>query len=364
MACSEIIPVRFARETQYKIRIDHGGLLRVKDILHDANPHYSNSHYYLLTDKTVDKHHSPSLQHSFNERLPVICLSPGERLKTLSSAIKVYDALLKMHFKRRDVLIGMGGGAVCDLTGFIASTFMRGVQYYLLPTSLVAQIDAAIGGKVGVNLSQAKNIIGSFYHPSGILVDSKVLATLPKKEIRNGLSEMIKTAIIASESLFAFVEKNWPLLFRKQIFEFDEAIRETIKIKLALLADDPFESNLKRQLNFGHAIAHSLETIFKYKKISHGEAVSIGMAIATKVALHKGTCSAPTAVRILAVLQNIGLPTNWPIDIDPNRLTTEMQKIMSIRNGHLYFVVPQAIGQTVIDETITIQDILSVIQLG
>ncbi len=357
MAITEIIPVSLQRECRYQINIERAGLSRGYAILRDTIRQDPQSRCFLLTDATVHRLYSQKLLNSFHEKLPVLSLPPGERIKTLPNALAVYKKLLKLHFNRRDILIGMGGGTVCDLTGFVAATFMRGIPYYLIPSSLVAQIDAAIGGKVGVNLAQAKNIIGSFYHPAGILIDPSLLTTLPTKEIRNGLSEMIKTAIIASENLFAFIEKNWQALLKKQK-AFDEAISETIKIKLRLLAKDPFENNLKRHLNFGHTIAHSLETITHYKKISHGEAVSMGMALATRIARTKGHCNNETAERILALLENIGLPTRWPEKITPEHLQNEIKKVTTIRNGHLYFVLPQSIGTTLIDESITVQDLL------
>ncbi len=361
MAEEVIIPVHFTRAYPSKIVIEKGGLQRAGEILQELLPYRQKSEFCMVTDKTIRRLYATAVHQSFGRRLSEICFQPGERAKTLANAITSYRVLLETNHKRRDILLGLGGGAICDLSGFVASTYMRGVPYCLLPTSLVAQVDAAIGGKVAVNLRQAKNILGAFYHPLGVLVDPATLSTLPLKEIRNGLSEMIKTAVIGSAELFAFIERSWPLLLDKQIDVFHQALVETIKLKLSILTKDPFESNLKRELNFGHTLAHALETACHFRQISHGEAVSVGMATATRLAQQRGFCTTQTADRILNLLQMIGLPIDWPDGIDVGRLQEALETIASIRNGHLYFVMPQIIGRTIIDESIDIQDVVQAV---
>lgn len=358
MVAPEILQIHLTRAYPSKIFIQEGGVQRAGEIIQELVPIRQESQFCIVTDHTLSRLYAPAIHTSFNRVIPEIRFHPGERAKTLTHAIKAYQALLAMNHKRRDILIGLGGGSICDLCGFVASTYMRGVQYCLLPTSIVAQIDAAIGGKVAVNLRQAKNILGSFHHPINVLIDPSTISTLPQKEIRNGLAEMIKTAVIGSADLFAFIERFWPSLLNKNIEIFHQALVETIKIKLAVLNKDPFEDNLKRELNFGHTLAHALETIRDYQKITHGEAVSIGMAVATRMANQKGICSDQTSNRILNLLKIIGLPIEWPKGIDDRQLKKALETIASIRNGHLYFVLPKTIGHAIIDESITIPNVL------
>lgn len=239
--------------------------------------------------------------------------------------------------------MALGGGVLCDLVGFAASTYLRGVPYVNVPTTLMAQTDGAVGGKVGVDHPGGKNLIGAFFHPVRVVVDPLVLRTLPRREVASGLAEIVKVAVLTSPAMFAALEA----LDVERPPAVDTAllplIRGSIAAKLALLAPDPFERSLRRLLNFGHAVGHALEAATDFAVYRHGEAVAVGMATATELAAQRGLCGARTRSRILGLLRRLDLPTVLP---EPLRdLTWErLQAVYLVRNASLREVVPRTIG--------------------
>ena len=275
----------------------------------------------------------------------------GEPSKSVAVAARLWDDLRRLGVRRRTLLVALGGGVICDLVGFVASTYLRGVPYVNVATSLMGQVDGAIGGKVGVDHVTGKNLIGAFYHPSLVVIDPDCLATLPRREICNGLAETVKVALIGSPGLFERLERLAPLLAAADghvddaiLGQLDPIILEAIELKLDLLAPDPFEQDLRRMLNLGHSVGHALEAATAYEVYRHGEAVAMGLATVAALAASGGMCSDETFLRIVALLRGLGLPTAVPPALR-DEVWKLMETIRLVRNGKLLVVVPRDIGR-------------------
>lgn len=251
--------------------------------------------------------------------------------------------------QRRDHLLVIGGGNIIDVGGLAASLFMRGIPYVNVPTTLVGQLDAAIGGKTGINFDGVKNLVGSFYYPKLVFICRDFLSTLSAADTGQGLAEAIKVAIIASPSLFRLIEANCDDI-RGRPNVLWSVVRPAAHAKLELLRYDPLERDLSRSLNLGHTVAHAIEALASFEGLSHGEAVSVGLATATRVAKQCGHLSASEAQRILTVLQRCGLPTTW--EVDPESLQERLQDIRRVRGGRLRYVIPIAVGRVDILEDV------------
>lgn len=298
----------------------------------------------IVTDARV---HSNNL--AFINSYERIVIGQGESSKTLVKVEEVYRQLLTMGADRSTFIVGMGGGIVSDITGFAASTYMRGVRFAFVPTTLLAQVDASIGGKNGVNLDGYKNIIGVFRQPEFVLCDPSLLSSLPDREFRAGLAEVIKAGIIGDPTLFELLERHTFEDLRGN----DELLRETIvraiKVKTAIVERDECEHGERRKLNLGHTFAHAMEKSFT--NLSHGEAVAAGMAIICDAANRKGVLDTATCDRIKAVIGKMGLPLEYPV---------EMRKLLSLirsdkkREGSgIYLVFPKSIGDCIVEKTDT-----------
>lgn len=289
-----------------------------------------------------------------------IVVPSGETSKSLDVYKWLIDELSAKKMLRRSNLILMGGGVLMDLGGFVGATYMRGVPLINIPTTLVAQVDAGIGGKVAINHQTAKNLIGAFYNPRKVIIDPGFLKTLSRVQIQDGLAEIIKVAVVYSSELFEFVEKNLESIFSLNEDIILKMIYLSIQAKIDLLRNDPLENDLKRVLNFGHTLAHPIETINHHSQISHGTAVAIGIACATRFAFAKGLCAETTLVRILGVLRNAGLPTFLDA-FDYQELYEAIQMVIKVRDGHINLVVPQQIGQPLIINDASIEELIDCI---
>jgi 3-dehydroquinate synthase len=277
--------------------------------------------------------HKPQV-HLFND---------GESAKNLRTVEAIARELVRAGADRKSLLIAVGGGVIGDVVGFAAASYLRGVALVQVPTTLVAQVDSAVGGKTGVNLPEGKNLVGAFYPPGLVLVDPEALGTLPDREFRGGLAEVIKYGVIADQKLFAYLEANMPQILRRDAGALEHIIRRSIEIKAKVVSEDERESGLREILNFGHTFGHALESATRYKRFQHGEAVAWGMMCAALLSHEAARANGDTVARIVALVRKIGPLPAWP-DIAPRTLFTAMQSDKKARNGQVRFVLAPRIG--------------------
>lgn len=280
----------------------------------------------------------------------VISIPTGERYKTLRTVAYVYEKLLDQRLDRAGMVIGLGGGVVGDLAGFAAATYLRGVDFIQVPTSLLAQVDASVGGKTGVNLARGKNLVGSFYQPKTVIIDVSVLGSLPAREFRSGLAEVIKHGIIRDRAYFGFLEENLKAIKRLDPKTLEQAIAGSCEIKADVVRQDEREAGLRRILNYGHTVAHAIETLAGYGRLRHGEAVAIGMVTAALAAPKPEPDLAP---RIVGILKSAGLPSKLPEGLSHERIVAAMGLDKKVAQGRLHAVLVNEIGEAFVTDQVT-----------
>ncbi len=287
---------------------------------------------------------------------PPLLMPDGERAKHLTTVARLYDGLVERRIDRSALVIGFGGGVVGDAAGFAAATYLRGVRLAQIPTTLLAQIDSAIGGKVGVNLSAGKNLVGAFHAPSVVICDPELLDTLPRREFRAGLYEAVKYGVIASRSLFDSVSDGLPAIFKKEPAVLETLIADCCRIKAAVVMADEREQGPRRTLNFGHTVGHALEAISRYGRFLHGEAVGYGMLAAAALSLKRGILPPEDMESLKAVIGHMGpLPSTAGL-----KASDALDAILSdkkISRGTLHFVLPVRIGATTIVPDVTTKEL-------
>ncbi len=319
---------------------------------HDyLNGKYDNSlkgrKILIITDENVYDLYHPIVEETFKRwglDVTTAVVPPGESSKSLEQAEKLYTDALKANLDRHSIITALGGGVIGDLAGFIASTYMRGIPFIQIPTSLLAQVDSSIGGKVAVNHPLAKNIIGSFYQPQCVLMNVEVLSTLPEREFASGMAELIKHGIIRDESFLAWLEANQKALSEKQSSTLIQAIYRSCRIKGRVVTKDERETGLRAILNFGHTVGHAIEAASGYGTYTHGEAVSMGMIAEAHIAQLLGLVSKDYISRISKLLTSVNLPVVMP-DLDNELLLKWMQHDKKNVQNKIVFVLPTAPGK-------------------
>jgi 3-dehydroquinate synthase len=314
----------------------------------------------VITDETVRELYGSQLVRGLQRAGidPLVRSVPaGERSKSLGQAIALWDWLAGSELARRDVVLAFGGGVVADLGGWVASGYMRGVPYVNVPTTLLAQVDGALGGKVAVNHPLAKNLLGAFHQPLAVVANVSFLRTTSNRHLRAGLAEAIKKAIIASPEYLTFIEDNVDALVVARDDEIlERLVVSAAAIKTELIGRDPYEADLRRPLNFGHTIGHPLETVTGYGPLLHGEAVAFGMVVESRIAAARGLLGDAALERIVALLRRCRLPTaasDLAVPVDADAVLEAMEKVRLIRAGSLRFVLPVAPGETVIADDVS-----------
>lgn len=300
----------------------------------------SNPTVYDLYGKTL----ASSLSDSGFEIIEII-LPDGEEYKNLSSVEKIYEQLLKTRFDRRSVMIALGGGVIGDITGYAASTYMRGIDFIQVPTTLLAQVDSSVGGKTGVNHTLGKNMIGTFWQPRLVWVDISTLHTLSHRNFLAGIAEIIKYGIIWDSAFFNFLEKKRETLLSLNPDDIIHIIRRSCEIKADVVSRDERETGLRAILNFGHTIGHAIETATGYTTFLHGEAVAIGMHVEAILAREAGLIGSDEVSRIQHLLKTFGLPTEIPAGIDLAALFGAMKLDKKAVAGDVKFILPEQIGR-------------------
>lgn len=314
---------------------------------------------FVVSSPTVWRFHGERLRTATADE-PIL-IPDGERFKTLATAGRIYDALIKAQADRGCAIVAAGGGVVGDVAGFAAATYLRGVPVVQVPTTLLAQVDSAIGGKTGVNHALGKNIIGAYHHPSAVLVDPELLGTLPRREFRAGLYEVVKYGVIADPALFETLETTLPRLFARELEPLVTVIAASCRIKAQVVGEDERESGPRRVLNFGHTAGHALEAVTRYRRFRHGEAVAYGMLVAAELAAARGTMTAADRDRLRALVTAMG-PLPPVADLESSLVLDAVARDKKIVSGTLHYVLPAGIGRTIEATDVTGAELKSALQ--
>jgi len=276
-------------------------------------------------------------------------LRSGERYKTLRAVERLYHGMLRFGLDRKSVVVAVGGGVVGDVAGFAAGTYMRGISFVQAPTTLLAQADAGVGGKTGVNLPEGKNLVGVFHQPRAVLMDTETLATLSAREYRSGMAEIIKHGIIRDAELLDWLKCNADRLesARRDAEALAQAVRRSCEIKAAVVAADETEAGMRAVLNFGHTVGHALETLGSYRRFTHGEAVAIGMVAACRIGEELGITPSNVTMTVQETLRTIGLPTALPAGMEAEAVARHMQTDKKAKSGRPRFVLLRELGQPI-----------------
>ena len=303
----------------------------------------------VITDRHVARRFASRAEASLRKAgfQPIrITVPAGETAKSLKSVEFCYRQLAKHRLERKSFIVALGGGVVGDLAGFVAATYLRGIPFVQVPTTLLAQVDSSVGGKVGVNLPAGKNLVGAFYQPKLVLCDLDTLATLPRREFRAGLAEVIKYGIIYDAQLFERLERRLTLVLDQNARELEELVARCCEIKAEVVGQDETESGLRAILNFGHTIGHALEAISHYGKYLHGEAISVGQVAAARISAKVLGLPEAEADRIEKLFRRAGLPTHVPLNRSQlGKLFSAMKLDKKVKNGQVGFVLARQIGQ-------------------
>jgi 3-dehydroquinate synthase len=330
-------------QRSYTIYIENGAMNSVGTILSSSNP---GTRVAIITNTTVAPLYLDTLKTSLHGKgftTSEIILPDGEQYKTLDSMRGIYEQLLDFGLDRTSTLIALGGGVVGDMTGFAAATFLRGVPFVQIPTTLLAQVDSSVGGKTGVNLPGGKNMVGSFYQPIAVIIDPLVLETLPERELRAGMAEVIKYGIIRDADFFCFLESNMGPILKLDPDSISAVIRKCCGIKADITSCDETEHGVRAILNFGHTLGHAVETLTGYSSFLHGEAVAIGMQAAAELSHALGYCKANDVSRITGLIKAAGLPVSAP-SFSAAEYIHAMQKDKKKSGAILNFVLVKEIG--------------------
>ncbi len=328
----------------YPIHMGEGLLGQTGELMHRAG---CTGKVGIVTNPVVGKLYLKTVEESLSRSgfgVSSILIRDGEEHKNMTSLASIYDHLVRERFERCSSLVALGGGVVGDLTGFAAATFLRGIAYVQIPTTLLAQVDSSVGGKTGVNHPEGKNLIGAFYQPKVVVIDLAVLRSLPRRELAAGLAEVIKYGIIQDADLFAYLEKNLSNLWEFDRTSLERIVADSCRIKAAVVEKDEREEDYRAILNFGHTLGHALESEMHYEDLLHGEAVAIGMAKAAKISFGEGLCNRESLERIVRLIQQAGLPTDLPRHIKLEQLIKTMELDKKSSGGKIKFVICKGIG--------------------
>lgn len=328
----------------YQALIENGVLSRAGSVLAELLPQASQ--VFVVTVPPVRKRWGGKLLSSLKAagfEPQVIVMPDGEPSKRLATVEGLAEKLVKLGADRKAVIIALGGGVVGDVAGLLASLYMRGVEFVQVPTTVLAQVDASIGGKTGVNLVAGKNLVGTFYHPRVVLIDPNVLKTLPDREFRAGLYEALKCGVIGNVELFLRFEQNRDRILKRDPVELEWLIAQSVKLKAEVVSADEHEGGLRRVLNLGHTIGHALEAETGYRRLLHGEAVAWGMIAATHIAREVGRTDSVSAGRITDAVLSLGrLPK---VNVSARKILGRLQSDKKTQNGVVHFVLPREIGK-------------------
>ncbi len=333
-------------DRSYPIHVGEGILPRVGEFLSQAG---LRGKVAIVTNPTVAQLYLDAVHEALTdagfEMIPIL-IPEGEEHKNLKTLASIYDRLITERLERNSCVMALGGGVVGDVAGFAAATYLRGIPYIQVPTTLLAQVDSSVGGKTGVNHQNGKNLIGAFHQPRSVLIDVTVLQSLPPRELVAGLAEVIKYGVIEHPALFTLLEEKIDKVIGLDRELLVQIIATSCRIKARVVEKDEREDDYRAVLNFGHTIGHALEAVTDYRKYLHGEAVGIGMAQATAISVHQGFCDQRSLERIRKLIRKAGLPADIPPDVSRQSLIQSMEVDKKSAEGRIKFVMCAGIGRT------------------
>jgi 3-dehydroquinate synthase len=339
------VPLHERRDASYDIAIGPGLLAELPALLQQHCPAPA---YAVVTDSHVAKLYGDEVVRrvsgtGYRARAELFTFPAGERNKTRETWASLSDRMLASHFGRDCAVIALGGGVVGDLAGFLAATYLRGVPYAQVPTSLLAMIDSSIGGKTGVDVPAGKNLLGAFHQPRIVLADLTLLTSLPPVQLSAGLAEAVKHGVIADAEYFAFLETDGAAILARDGAALERVVQRSVEIKAAVVAEDEREAGRRAILNFGHTIGHAIEATSKFE-VLHGEAVAMGMVYEARLGESLGVTAKGTAERITGLLERLRLPVERPDGASADQLIEVMRGDKKVRGGEIRFAVPKEIG--------------------
>ena len=338
------IDLKKTEDNSYDIIIGSRILNRIPEILKKENP---ADNYIIITDSNIKEIYGKDLLNNIknnNLQTTLISFEAGEQSKNINTVKEILSEMLKNNFDRDSLILALGGGVVGDIAGFVASVYKRGIRYIQIPTSLIAQVDSSIGGKTGINTRYGKNLLGTFYQPEKVIIDTSTLKTLPKQEFINGLSEVIKHALIKDKDFFNFLEKNINTILSLNNGALEHIIKRSCEIKKEIIEKDEKEKHCRKMLNLGHTIGHSLESASSYK-LPHGSAVSIGLLAEAKISGELGLLKQAEIKQIKSLLETCRLPTTIPEFINLKLIIKNTSYDKKAVKGEPYYVLLEKIGK-------------------
>ena len=331
-------------QRSYPIIIASGLLERV-----DIESYVHGARALIITNTTIEPLLADHLLARLgSKKVEVLVLPDGEQYKTVDSLQRIYDHLIENGHDRKTTLIALGGGVIGDMTGFAAATYQRGVNFIQVPTTLLAQVDSSVGGKTAVNHPMGKNMIGAFYQPQAVFIDTNVLQTLPAREFAAGLAEVVKYGAIVDADFFAWLEVNAAALLARDSVALAYAIEQSCRAKALVVSSDETEQGRRAILNFGHTFGHAIETWQNYKGLLHGEAVAVGMLMAARLSALRGWLTDADVARLQSLLDAVGLPTAVPEGMTVEDFATLMLRDKKVLDGQLRLVLLGSIGEAIV----------------
>jgi 3-dehydroquinate synthase len=341
----------------YDIEIGAGNLARVAQFL-DAGQ--DDAHAVIITDANVDDLYAEPVANALAEQgceVDVLIVDAGEQSKSIEVAVELWERMLDEGTDRKSAVVAVGGGVVGDLAGFVAATFARGLPFVQLPTTLLAQVDSSVGGKVGVNLPGAKNMVGSFWQPRGVVIDVNVLQSLPEREFNAGMAEVVKYGVIQDAEFFAYLERHIDAINSRDVSVLSHIVERCCRLKADVVEqDEREETGVRAILNYGHTFCHAFEAATGYEQLLHGEGVAIGMLCASRLAERLGRVDAAFTKRQQDLLESFALPTLVP-EVPHDELIELMYHDKKTERGKLRFVLPSRLGHVEVVRGVATDDI-------
>ena len=355
------VPVSLGKDS-YDIVVGHGILSALGDAVTRLG---LGPKEMVVTSTRLWPLHGKAVQDSLAASGFDVCvahMNDDEQSKSIQTVMSLYDKLVENEFDRNSGIIAVGGGVVGDVAGFAAATFMRGVPFVQVPTTLLAQVDSSIGGKTGVNLPSGKNLVGAFYQPTLVWTDVSTLKTLPERELRSGLAEVIKYAVVADQGLFHILEEKIRSFSEASSDTLIEIISRCCSAKARIVEQDEKDHGVRSILNYGHTAGHALETLSNYIQYTHGEAVALGMIVAARVSHEIGAIDQTTAEKQERLIGAAGLPTRIDRFIDPQNIVRQLTRDKKRLAGHIRWILPKTIGEVFLTDEVPLDAVLRVVR--